>query len=72
MLRVAKELHCDFCSVSIRLDSQTLTEEWPALRRDGWGRGGGGRHLCPECNRKAYLLRRMGEEKDTRAPRKTK
>jgi hypothetical protein len=52
-LRIAKELCCDFCRVSVRLDAPTLKEEWPTLRKDGW-RKVKGWHLCPTCaaNRK--------------------
>jgi hypothetical protein len=51
-INTAKEIVCDRCKCSVRLDAPTLTEEWPELVRDGWRRVIGG-HYCPACV-KAY------------------
>lgn len=47
-IRVAKEISCDRCGTSQRLDEPTLTAEWPSLRKVGWQRTEG-KHLCPSC-----------------------
>ena len=48
-IRTAKEIACDFCPTSQRIDAPTLTAEWPALRKDGWHRERG-KHVCPKCS----------------------
>lgn len=55
-IRIAKEICCDNCHDSVRLDARTLTEEWPSLARDGWTRKGG-KHRCPKCSGKTRRAR---------------
>lgn len=48
-IRTAKELVCDRCHWSERLDGPTITAEWPSLANAGWTRKAG-KHLCPKCS----------------------
>lgn len=49
-IRTAKEVACDGCLESVRLDSKTVNEDWPLIARDGWTRKNGF-HWCPECSK---------------------
>lgn len=45
---VVKEIVCDHCGYSERLDGN-LTEEWLYLKKEGWARKFR-KHFCPSCN----------------------
>lgn len=47
-IRTAKEIVCDKCDWSERLDG-TMTEEWPSLTLIGWTRKNR-QHFCPKCS----------------------
>lgn len=48
-IRTAKEIVCDACRCSERLDEPTVRAEWPSLSRSGWTRKRG-KHFCPKCS----------------------
>lgn len=49
-LLIAKEVWCDKCSESVRLDDGMMWLEWPGLRKEGWTRRKG-KHFCPKCSK---------------------